>query len=240
MINTRRLDPPRSIWACIIFYNDGTKMLKRAIKSCKRAGLKILAVDGKFSAFDKGNGSHWASTDGCRELAKREADLFVESPEGGWCDKWGGQPAKRSVPFEVLEPDDFFINIDADETVARGRVSLDSLRYEFMTCNVYSMHKKESPCILNVRGFRVNKHYRYRFRHNCIYDDRHYARGNMNPRTGLVLYKYSMLKPMEIKNGTILQLNHYDDQRPEERKGLDDKFYEDRTENMDIMNVIRG
>jgi hypothetical protein len=112
IIHGRLSTPPNSLYAGIIFYNDGVEMLSRCFRSCKQAGLKVIAIDGKFSAF-KDDNPYFHSTDGCMEYAKDNADIFIPSPTKGWQDKWGGQPIKRTQYFKVLKPNDFCLVIKA-------------------------------------------------------------------------------------------------------------------------------
>ena len=95
------------IQACIIFFQDGPRLLERCFKSLVGKVDKIVAIDGAFADFK--HDKPW-STDGCLDIARRYADTLIECKEA-----WPSQIAKRNSYLTLKNPNDLYLIIDSDE-----------------------------------------------------------------------------------------------------------------------------
>lgn len=92
------------ITACVIFYND-QPLLEECLKSLKN--VNIVAIDGAFTDFPHDKPY---STDGSLEVAKKYADVVVETDI-----PWATQVDKRNEYLKYVPDGDTVIVIDADE-----------------------------------------------------------------------------------------------------------------------------
>lgn len=216
-------------WAGVIFWNDGPELLKKSLLALKGNGFKIIAIDGIFrEILTIDLNLPVASNDGCLELARSMADVFVPAPEGGWID----QPTKRNVYMELVPNGEYAWAIDADEIMRPFQLAapMDQDVYRINEHRVYEDGVEN--VFSTIRTYKMYPDLRYKYQHCRIYRlDQHKpelvdsglitkARGGKN-RT------YPML--MDV-TGTPVIIDHYRKWRPKERFELKKKYYEIREE----------
>jgi len=208
------------IWAGIIFYNDIPQILESCLKSCKEAGLKIIAIDGAFQEFPLVNSQKLYSTDGCYELAREYADIFVPCPVNGWFN----QAEKRSEYFRQAPVGSYVLVIDADESLWDcGGINPD-LEDDIYKIGIVSSVIHTYTCM--VRCYKVYEDLRYEDRH-CSVVRTDLPRLNLNEIQKLVADS----KYLTDLLGNNICVDHHSGKRPESRKNQNDKYKRYRKEN---------
>ena len=97
--------------ACINCYNDWP-LIKECVESIYDQVDRIIAVDGRFINYPKGN---WYSTDGTIEYLTSLEKVELIFAAGLL------ETEKRNVYMDMLKPGDTVLVIDGDETV-KGKI----------------------------------------------------------------------------------------------------------------------
>jgi hypothetical protein len=212
-------------WAGVVFYNDGPAWLERTLLSAKASGVKTIAIDGAYKEFlvcDTTGTLKYYSTDGCLDVAKKLADICIESPAGGWPE----QSDKRTRYFKAAPPGSFLFVLDADEVLRPCRLDAALLAddvYRVMLC---------PEQFSSVRLYRIYEDLEYLYQHCRIYHTRQHTAGQLE--TGMVAAAHTPLngtrKILVDADGKQVWYDHYKEERPTWRKELKQKFYLNRRE----------
>jgi hypothetical protein len=211
-------------WGCCIFYNDGPQLLEKSLKAMKAAGLSIIAVDGAYQEFMAVEGSTIPySSDGCQEVAKRYAEVYIPCPAGGWVD----EVTKRNAYVEKVPVGDYFWWIDADEVLRpfRGPVKL--------TADVYMLdiwHRGNMGRMKVSQTIRVYKKYpdlAHKYQHCRLYRLDDHVEGNLD--SGLVTSAHAEINmtrpPVMDLNGARVAFDHLFHERLRKRIFDKNRFY---------------
>ena len=211
------------MFAGVIFYNDGPKILEKCLMSLVKAGIKPIAIDGAFKDFPRLEGEEFYSTDGCLEVAKEHSWKVIESPVHGWQD----QVHKRNAYLEACPIGSYLMYIDADEILRQENVDL----LHHLNEDAYRIieHRHESnEYVRNMTSVRIYKIYndlRYKYQHCRLYRLNNHIESDID--SGLVCKAHG-----EINMKTLLHISfdHYKFLRPKIRVDQKEKFYKERFE----------
>jgi hypothetical protein len=215
----------------LIFFEDGPELLKTSIRAMKACGLKVIAIDGAFKEFLKmENRDVYESTDGCIDVAKSEADLFIPCKPGGWDD----QAEKRNEYVKATPLHSYFWIIDADEIIRlfndlKNPLTEDSYRI------MESRYTKENvvTAMSTVRVYKKYPDLAYKYQHCRVYRmDKHNPQVGID--SGLVTKASSMFnfeKPLIMDSSNIrVTIDHRMYLRPLERNRIKQNYYRTREE----------
>lgn len=216
-------------YAGVIFWNDGPEILERSLKSLKDCGFKIIAIDGIFREMLKIDPSlPTTSTDGCIDVAKKYADLYVEGPKEGW----ESQVAKRNVYVKETPDGSYFWAIDADEVMRSFNLSREISDDVYRISEHRIMENGSRKTMHTIRTYRKYPDLCYNYQHCRIYRMSQHDPSNMD--SGLVVKAQggkNMTYPVLFDdNNRPVQLDHYRQWRSKERYLLKQKFYAMREE----------
>jgi len=216
-------------WAGVIFWNDGPELLGKSLKALKGNGFKIIAIDGIFQEMLKVDPAlPIASVDGCMELARNLADVFVPSPAEGWID----QPTKRNVYMKAVKPGEYVWAIDADEIMRPFQLGTP-LEKDVYRINEHRLYEDGVENVFStIRTYKIYPDLRYKYQHCRIYRlDQHKPElvdsGLITKAKGGKNQTYPMIMDAI---GTPVIIDHYRKWRPKERFELKKKYYEIRGE----------
>lgn len=211
------------MWCAIIFYNDTLEFLRRAFESAGKAKLKIIAVDGAFERFPRLKGEPVFSTDGCKEYAEKHSHIFIKSPEKGWMDKWGGQPAKRTACFKAVGLGQYVLVLDADEVLESGAI-IRPLQKE--AYNVSLVNHNTSTAMTRV--FKAYDDLIYAYSHNYVYRKTQ-MKGEQDIIAGLK-YRGRILPFLKDDNGRPVVIKNFTHKRSQERQNQNTQYRMNRKE----------
>lgn len=215
----------------VIFFEDGPELLQRSIRAMKACGLKVVAVDGAYKEFLKlEKRDNFESTDGCIDVAKAEADVYIPCKPGGWDD----QAEKRQKYVEATPDGCYFWVIDADEFIRPFtglKIPLTHDSYRIME------HRHTTETIMtSMSTVRVYKKYPdlgYLYQHCRVYRKNDHNR-ELGIDTGLVTKAVSMFnfeKPLILDDhNNMIIIEHRMYLRPQERNRLKQNYYRTREE----------
>lgn len=213
----------------MIFYNDGPKMLSEAIQACHNSGLRVIAVDGAFQEFMKVAGTDTPySTDGCIDVAKAEADLYIPCPEHGWPD----QAQKRNEYVKPIENGKYFLVLDADEFLREHTLRTD---YDADWYVLNEKRVRRHGLIRDLHFIRMHKKYddlRYLYVHYRLYrTDTHNPNDIMSGLSHFEHAPRGIVYPFLYDvNGKIVTFIHDTTLRSEERRRQKESYYFTRGE----------
>jgi len=162
------------------------------------------------------------STDGCKEYAQEHADIFIESPEKGWVDEFGGQPAKRTAYFKAVNKGDYILVLDADEILESGPIK--SLKEE--AYNVSLINHNTSTAMTRV--FKVYDDLIYSYSHNYVFR-KNQMKGKQDIIAGLK-YRGKILPFLKDVNGKDVVIKNFTHKRSDYRRNQNTQYRIDRTE----------
>lgn len=214
------------VFGCLIYFNDGPKMLEDSIMAMKRANLEVVTVDGAYREFP--HERHF-STDGCTDVAKSLASIHIDAPKGR---PWDDQAEKRNTYFEAIDTGDYGIVIDADEMLLPcdfKKIQLTEPIYRIMLISVSTKRVHFST----VRVYKKYPDLKYLYQHCRIYRaDQHFPEKDMESGVQVSAHsgkngKYPILG---CHTGGEVTIEHLCHQRPEERLKDKTAYYQTRAE----------
>jgi hypothetical protein len=216
------------IYVATIFYNDGPELLERAFKSFKACGAQIIAIDGAYEEFPKYNGKVY-STDGCIDVAKKYATINVAAKFGGWQD----QAEKRTQLFRVLSPGESVIVVDADEIMKPCTLPNEAP----MDIGLIGVNTQGGSMAkyLSVRVFKVYEDLVYLYQHCRVYRlNEHFPEQSIE--SGVKVSSHlpeNLMRPKLLDTeGKVVEVDHFINFRPDERKQKKEQYYRMRKESM--------
>lgn len=213
----------------MIFYNDGPEMLSEAIQACHNCGLRVIAVDGAFQEFMKACGTDIPySTDGCIDVAKAEADLYIPCMEGGWPD----QAQKRNEYVKPIENGKYFLVLDTDEFLQECRLRTDYYADWYAPLEKRVKHHGSVREVHQLRMHRKYADLMYLYTHGRIYRTEVHSPSDImsglsfteHPPRG-VTYPF-----LYDGNGRMVTFIHDTTRRSEERRRQKETYYYNRAE----------
>lgn len=220
------------IWAGIIFYDDKVELLQATFDSVKRAGCKIVAVDGAYAEFPLEKHEKPWSTDGCLDLARKEADVVIEASK---C--WSNQMEKRTQYIKAIPPGEYCFYIDSDEVLEGGLIDKNNLerdRYSLSFYETLESGKVRETTSKHFRFFKVYEDMEYKHRHFLLYRTSR-IKEPTDPSSG---FQTRDLFPQFLKSvdGKGMSIAHYPWKRGEPRLCQDGKYLLERAENKCMIN----
>lgn len=216
-------------YGCCIFWQDGPALLQESLRAMKANGLKVIAIDGCYKEFMKfGQIDKPYSTDGCIDVAKAEADVFLECPADGWDD----QPTKRNAYVQLIPVGNYMWVIDADEMVRKCRIDFGLKEDVYRILESRMLSEGHRVQMTTVRIYKKYSDLGYKYQHSRIYRLDNHKEGDL--ASGLVVravephnMTYPILKDMDNQFVTI---DHYNYKRTDERRRQKQNFYRMRKE----------
>lgn len=221
-----------NIIAGVIFYNDTPKLLERSLVAIKACGIDIIAIDGSFREFPKATGEKYYSTDGCIDIAKKYADLYIPAPKWEWTD----QAHKRSTYFQLIPDGDFCLILDGDEFLHPCEIDTSLWNEDIYMCN---LHRSIDGGYTNsIRIYRVHTDLKYMHQHCRVY-----RIFNHDPEKGIqsggVVQAHGNNVPLaHDKSGRPICFTHSPELRPKDRQAQDDIYMANRKEQTYIKQQI--
>lgn len=216
--------------ASIIFYNDTPELLEKSLKAIKASNIDIIAIDGAFREFPKSDKERYYSTDGCIDIAKKYADLYIPAPKWEWVD----QAHKRSTYFQLIPDGDFCIVLDGDEFLHPCEIDPNQWTENIYMCQLH--RSADDGWSNSVRIYRIFPDLKYMGQHSRIY-----RIFNHNPKetvSGSVVQSHGNNVPLaHDKSGRPITFTHSPELRPAPRQKQDDIYMSNRKEK-DFLNKI--
>jgi len=220
------------IYACVIFYNDGIEMLKRCFESCKKAGLPIIAIDGKFREFEGPSFSNKEHDNFMFDWGKnRKDDILITGFE------YKDQMEKRNEYLSICKKfdADYCLVIDADEELING----DKMDWDSLTEDTYMTAMTDSQntnwYLHTIRIHKIYPDLEYRNRHSFLYRTDQIADPN-DLNSGLKKREFKDMYASN-RNGDSLIIKHYAAERSKVRKQQDQDYVNVRTESRNNCNI---
>ena len=223
------------LWACVIFYRDGVKLLERCLDSLYKNGIdEIVTVDGRYKEFP---GKEDFSSLKERQAAMVWMGHYVGSKIGGW----SNQMEKRNASISPVPPGDYFLVIDADEALAnpidKSKLIEDAysvMMFEPKPNTESSVYNVFRNCFKQYPSNRIYKKYpdmEYRNRHCALYRTS-LIKNPSDVHSGLVSRDLNI--PFLYNGNEPVCLYHYPHLRTPQRQ-LDDAMYmENRTSEVQV------
>jgi len=212
---------------CIIFYNDGPKMLERALRSMKNHGVdEIIGVDGGYKEFPDQSENKSGSNDGCFEVAEKYCKMLFSAPS---LEGWDSQIQKRNCYLKAVEDAEYFLILDADEKLTTN-INEDALTED--EYSVWMIEPKGNAQYPSNRIFYKYYDMVYRNRHSAIYRTS-LIKNEKDVFSGLI-NRISNLPYAHNGRGEFIILEHYPYQRSQKRKEQDGWYMENRKTEIDV------
>jgi hypothetical protein len=198
------------ILGCVIFYDDGPDLLKRALWSLKLVTDRVIAIDGAYAEFLHDN---FLSKPDTLSVAKELADEVIV-PERPWKD----EVEKRNAYLVLKNPKDYYLMLDADEEIE----GVKPIALKFPTYRVELRTQKDGQWLPGYynRLFRHHKGMRYELTHN-----------NLVTKEGISL----TIPDTNIPICNVIKILHYPEQRPKSRQIQDGTFENTKAERQIIL-----
>lgn len=218
-------------YAGLIFFEDGPQMLQNSIRAMKACGFTVIAIDGAFKEFLKMEGrTSYESTDGCIDVAKAEASLYIPCKMGGWDD----QAEKRNQYVQATPNGSYFWVIDADEFIRpfkglKTQLTRDS--YRIMETRYTA--ENVGTAMSSVRVYQKFPDLAYKYQHCRVYRLEKHNR-ELGIDTGLITKASSMFnfeKPIVMdERNLMVTIDHRMYLRPIDRQRIKQNYYRTREE----------
>jgi len=213
------------LWAVLIFYRDGVKLLERCLSSLKKNGVdEIIAVDGRYKEFPDLKDYSVAEEVVTVEKYSNFITYYVEMI-------WKNQMEKRNASIYEVPDGDYFLIIDADEELCnpidKSKLTLDAYSVQMYEPQNGKINK-EYP---SNRIFKKHADLEFRNRHCALY--RTSLMQDNNVYSGLVSRDLSI--PF---TDPLVVLNHYPHERSNERRLAGAIYKENRTSEIPV--TLRG
>ena len=217
-------------YGCCIFFEDGPALLEESLKAMKAIGWKVIAIDGAYQEFMKyGQIEKPYSTDGCIDVARSLADLYVPCPTEGWFD----QPTKRNEYVKNVPVGDYFHAIDADEVIEKCTFDFGVEEDIYRMIENRWLHDVRPRMMDTIRTYKKYPDIGYKYQHSRTYRLDQHKEGDLE--SGLLVQAANLSNNMQrplLKDlyGKDVMIQHYNFKRSLDRKRQKQNFYRMRKE----------
>lgn len=227
-----------NIYAGLIFYNDTPDLLQKSLVALKDSGLQVIAIDGAYREFmdqDRTGQAKWYSTDGCIDVARAQASLYIPAPPWGWTD----QAHKRSEYMQLIPDGDFVLIMDGDEILHKCEIDPGKFTDDVYALNMYRADGEFA--YKSIRIYRIYPDLKYQYQHCRIYrmrmhDPKYIQSGCVTKAQGGL---NALRKVAMDAKGEPIAFTHHPEWRPQDRQDQKARYKQQRKEREYFDHILK-